>query len=43
MSVDAGYNKEKIMAAVAQCMPCMGTLRTLNAIRIVNKTLTEEA
>jgi 4-carboxymuconolactone decarboxylase len=39
---DAGYSKEKIMAAVAQCMPYMGTPRTLNAIRIVDETLTEE-
>jgi 4-carboxymuconolactone decarboxylase len=39
---NAGYSKEKIMAAVAQCMPYMGTPRTLNAVRIVNETLTEE-
>jgi 4-carboxymuconolactone decarboxylase len=39
---NAGYSKEKIMAAVAQCMPYMGTPRTLNAIGIINETLTGE-
>jgi 4-carboxymuconolactone decarboxylase len=36
---NAGYSKEKIMAAIAQCMPYMGTPRTLNAMRTVNETL----
>jgi 4-carboxymuconolactone decarboxylase len=39
---NAGYSKEKIMAAIAQCMPYMGTPRTLNAIRIVDEILAGE-
>jgi 4-carboxymuconolactone decarboxylase len=36
---DAGFSQEKIVAAITQCMPYMGTPRALNAISTVNQVL----